>query len=169
VPATAEHPVAAKGGFVRIHLEAPLLRCALALLLLSTPFTSTPAAATFQKTVDGIVVNMGIVPAAQARALPGESDKHPARVASGAQHLLISLTDAKTGAYISGAEVSVEIRDPRGKTERLALAEATTAGVPDYSSVATFAWAGKYAIKVMVKPKGSKRALATTLTWVRDI
>lgn len=154
---------------MRLHFEAPLLRCVLALLLSSIPFTSALAAATFQKTVDGIVVNMGIVPAAQAQALPGESDKHPARLASGAQHLLISLTDAKTGAHISGAEVSVEVTNPRGKTERLALAEATTAGVPDYSGVATFAWAGKYAIKVMVKPKGSKRPLTTTLTWTHDI
>jgi hypothetical protein len=140
----------------------------LAMIVLATPCASAVPAA-HRQTVDGIIVNIGIVPAAQARALPGEADRHREQRSSGAQHLLVSLTDEKTGAYVSGAEVSIEIKDPRGNTQKKTLVEASTAGVPDYSGVVKFAWAGKYAIKVMIKPKGSKRMLTTTLSWLHDI
>ena len=77
--------------------------------------------------------------------------------------------DAKTGAHISGADISVEVKDPRGKIHRAKLNEAATAGSPDYSGVIMFAWAGKYSIKVIIRPAGSRRTMTTTLSWVNDI
>jgi hypothetical protein len=122
-----------------------------------------------QKTIEDVIVNLGIVSAGQARGFPGEAERHPGARASGGQHLLISLRHAKTLEPISGAEVTVEIRDPRGNTQRKTLTEATTAGVPDYSGLVTFAWAGTYKIKVTIKRRGSKRPLVTTLSWMHDI
>jgi hypothetical protein len=152
----------------------PLTRTFRVLLIIVALFSLSicfmPAAAgAQQKTIDGIIVNLGIVPATQAGAFANEPDTHRERLPSGAQHLLISLMDAKTGTHISGAEVSVEIKDPRGKAVKKTLTEAVTAGVPDYSGLVTFPWAGKYEIKVSIKPKGSSRLLATTLTWIHDI
>lgn len=154
---------------MRLKLKPELLPSTLALLLLSISLAPAAPRATHQKTVDGIIVNIGIVPAGKAVAFPGEAEKHGARQPSGAQHLVVSLSDAKTGARISGAEVSIEVKDPRGKVEKKTLTEATTAGVPDYSGMFTFGWSGKYAIKVIVKPKGSKRSVTARLSWTHAI
>lgn len=151
-----------------MKLKLQLLLSALTLLMLSV----SPAQAAQEKhqvTVGGVIVNIGIVPAGQARALAGEAEKHAGAQLSGAQHLVVSLTDAKTGSHLSGAQVSVEVKDPRGKVQKKPLPEAVTAGVPDYSGIFVFGWSGKYAIKVTFKPKGSKRSLSTTLSWTHSI
>ena len=122
-----------------------------------------------QKTVGGIIVNIGVVPAGQAAVFAGEKAAHTAVYPSGAQHLVVSLSDSKTGTRVADAQVVVEVKDPRGKIERKNLVSAITAGAPDYSEIFRFDWSGKYAIQVSVTPKGGTKARVARLTWVHVI
>src|SRR5438094_688693 len=74
-----------------------------------------PASAQQLKTVDGVVVNFGLMSAGQAMRAEGHRDAHPDKFPSGSQHILITLADEKTGRPIGNADVLVEVIDPRGK------------------------------------------------------
>lgn len=130
---------------------------------------ATGVAAERQKSVGGIVVNIGIVPASRAFQSEAERSSHGTKLPSGAQHLTVSLSDAKTGAYIAAADVSAEIKDPKGKIQTKNLLPASTAGAPDYSEIFSFGWSGTYKIRLTITPKGSKKPLKTTFTWVHAI
>ena len=139
-----------------------------ACLVWLTGMAAAPASE-HQKTVGGITVNIGVVPAAQAAVLAGERAAHAGQYSSGAQHLVVSLSDAKTGTRLADSQVTVEIKDPKGKTERKTLIPAATAGAPDYSEVFRFNWSGTYRIRVSVTPKGGNKALVATFKWTHVI
>lgn len=130
---------------------------------------ATGVAAERQKSVGGIVVNIGVVPASKAFQFEAERSIHGKTPPSGAQHLTVSLSDAKTGAYIVAADVSAEIKDPKGKIQKKNLLSANTAGTPDYSEIFSFGWSGTYKIRLTITPKGSKKPLKTTFTWIHAI
>jgi hypothetical protein len=69
----------------------------------------SPAMAQNSRIVDGLVLNLGIVPAEVALRADGHRDAHPANPPSGSQHLLITVDDRNSGKRISDAEVSVEV------------------------------------------------------------
>jgi len=145
-----------------------LLTCAggvLAALLFAIP----PVWAQHQKIVGGMVVNIGVVPASQAMGLAGEAETHGTRHPSGSQHLLVSLSDAKTGAQVADANVSVEIKDPKGNVQKKSLKNGSTAGVADYSEIFGFGWSGKYRIRVTIQPAGAKKVLTTDFIWTHVI
>ena len=125
---------------------------------------ATPAYAEHQKTVSGIIVNIGVVPAEQALGFPGEAATHDKRPPSGAQHLVVSLSDAKPGIHIADAQVTVEIKDPNGNVEKKTLLPASTTGIPDYSEIFRFGYSGKYTIRVVVALEGSKKPLNANFT-----
>jgi hypothetical protein len=130
---------------------------------------ATGVAAERQKSVGGMVVNIGVVPASKAFQFEAERSIHGKTPPSGAQHLTVSLSDAKTGAHIATADVSAEIKDPKGKIQKKNLLSASTAGAPDYSEVFSFGWSGTYKIRLTIAPKGSKKPLKTTFTWIHAI
>lgn len=110
-----------------------------------------------QKTVEGIVINLGVMSAERAVHAEGHRDMHPDKFPSGSQHVLITLADEKTGRHISDAEVQVEVRDPKGARVAKPLLHTSAAGVPDYSELFVFDWSGTYQLSVSVTPmKGGK-------------
>ena len=125
---------------------------------------ATSAYADHQTTVSGIIVNIGVVPAEQALGFPGEAATHGKRPPSGAQHLVVSLSDAKAGTHIADAQVTVEIKDPKGNVEKKTLLPARTAGMPDYSETFRFGYSGKYTIRVVIALKDRKKALNARFT-----
>lgn len=114
------------------------------------------AIASHQKTVSGLIVNIGVVPAEQALRFPAESGSHAKAQPSGAKHLVVSVSDAKTGKHIEDARVSAEIRDPKGTVHRKPLIRAETMGSPDYSEMFALGWAGSYRIRIQVERPGAK-------------
>jgi hypothetical protein len=120
-----------------------------------------------QKTVSGITINIGVVPVARATEFTAAAGA--AKYPSGAQHLVVSLTDAKTGSRLGDARVVVEIKDPHGKIEKKSLNPAVTAGVSDYGEAFRFDWSGKYVIRVSVTPKGGQRPVTTSFEWTHAI
>src|SRR5262245_51672675 len=111
---------------------------------------SCPAAAQQSKTVDGLLVNFGIMTAAQALSAEGHRDAHPLHPPSGSQHLLVTLDDVKTDKRVGDAEVLIEVTDPRGHVEKKPLLHTQGGGLPDYSELFVFPWSGDYAIRVLI-------------------
>ena len=101
--------------------------------VLGIALACTSGAADDTRTVAGVVVNFGIMPAELALRAEGHRDAHPGHPPSGSQHLLITLVEEKSGERIGNAEVVIEVADPHGRVEKKALLHTQAGGLPDYS------------------------------------
>ena len=133
-------------------------------ILLAIVLASTVAVAQQVKSVAGVVVNFGIVPAAVALRADGHRDMHPPNPPSGSQHLLVTLADEKTQARIGDAAVSIEVTDPHGRVEAKPLLHTQAGGVPDYSELFTFGWSGEYRIRVIIALNSGAKPIETRFT-----
>lgn len=118
-----------------------------------------PASAQQAKTVEGLIVNFGIVPASVALGAAGHSEAHPAHPPSGSQHLLITLDDEKSGKRIGDAEVVIEVKDPDGHVEKKPLLHTQAGGFPDYSELFRFGSSGRYLVRVIITPRPGAKAI----------
>ena len=124
--------------------------------LVVAALASVHAAAQYAKTIDGLVVNLGIVPAEVALRADGHRDAHPLNPPSGSQHLLVTLDEEKTHRRLYNSEVVVEVTDPRGGVEKKPLLHTQGGGLPDYSELFRFSWPGTYSIRVVIARPGAK-------------
>ena len=129
--------------------------------LLGVAIVSTPASGQNRQTVEGMVVNLGLVPAEVALTDSGHRDAHPAHPPRGSEHVLVTLDDQKTGQRIGNADVAVEVTDSLGHVERKSLLHTQAGGFPDYSELFVFAAAGKYSIRVIITPQPNARPVQT--------
>ena len=123
-----------------------------------------PASAQQMKTLDGLVINFGLMSAEKAVHAEGHREAHPDKFPSGSQHLLVTLADAKTHRPIGDAQVEVELIDPKGKAAKKALLHTSAGGMPDYSELFVFGWSGTYEVRVSVTPGGSTKPVKTRFT-----
>lgn len=135
----------------------PVLQVGLAL------FFAGSASAQQARTVDGVVIQLGLMPAEWAVHAEGHREAHPATFASGSQHVLVTLADAKSGKPIADADVRVEVIDPKGAHEKKALLHTSAAGRPDYSELFVFGWSGTYSLRVTAS-RAQAKPLKTTFT-----
>ena len=133
-------------------------------VVLGACLLAAPVSAQQRKIVDGVVINMGLVPAAEALRADGHREAHSENQPSGAQHILVTLADSKTGARIGNARIMIEVLDPKGHAEAKALITTRSAGVMDYSEMFSFGWSGKYRIRVIVTLKGAPKAIEAQFT-----
>ena len=130
------------------------LACVLAAVLVSAP-----AAAQQATTVADVTIRYGLVTALDAEHVDSQHGIHKGGHESGMEHLVVSLADAHGGSYIKGADVIVEVSDPKGKVQSKHLQAMITSGVPDYSEVFNFGWTGTYIIRVKLLLKGATTPL----------
>jgi hypothetical protein len=135
-----------------------------AVALLTMTLTCAPVSAQQSRSVSGIVINLGIVPAEVALQADGHRDMHPAHPPSGSQHLLITLDEEKTGQRIGDAEVEIEVTDPHGHVEKKPLLHTQAGGFPDYSELFRFGWEGEYAIRVIITRRPGAKPIDARLT-----
>lgn len=109
------------------------------------------------KTVGGVVINIGLVNAIEAEHTDAQHGVHKGGHGAGMEHIVVALADEKGGARIADAEVSIELKDPKGVVQKKPLTAMVTAGFPDYSEVFYFGWSGKYNLHVVVKRKGAAK------------
>ena len=140
-----------------------------AAVALATALVAFPAAAQQRKTVDGVVINMGILGALMAEHVDAQHGVHKGAHGSGMEHVVVSLAEEKGGARIADAEVSVEVKNPRGVIQKKPLMAMITAGFPDYSEVFDFGWSGKYVVRVSIKRKGAARTIQASFIVNRAI
>jgi hypothetical protein len=147
-------------------MNVPTLLAASALGL---ALVATPLSAQQMTKVDGIVVNMGIVHALDAEHVDAQHGVHKGGHGSGARHILVSLSDEKSGARIGDAEVSLEVQGPNGRIERKPLMAMITAGFPDYSEVFNFGRSGRYVLRVSILRKGMAKPVRAAFTVNRPL
>jgi len=136
----------------------------MAVALLTTALACAPVAAQQSRSMAGVVINLGIVPAGVALQADGHRDMHPANPPSGSQHLLITIDEEKTRKRIGDAEVVIEVTDPRGHVEKKPLLHTQAGGMPDYSELFRFGWEGEYSIHVIIAPKPGAKPIDTRFT-----
>jgi hypothetical protein len=128
----------------------------------------TPALAEHRKVVNGLEINIGIVPAAQLlRTDAYERLSHREPATNATHHVVVGVADAKTGEPVAGARVSLEIVDPRGATQSRTLVAGDAGGRADYSGLFRFGWSGAYKLRVNVDRSGAAPVRAT-FEWTQD-
>lgn len=123
-----------------------------------------PVAAQQMKTVRGIVVNIGIVSAVMAEHADAQHGAHTGGHGAGMEHIVVALAEGKSGARIADADVTIEVKNPKGAVQKKPLLAMTTAGYPDYSEVFDFGRSGKYTLTVLIKRNGAAKPVAATFT-----
>ena len=123
-----------------------------------------PVSAQTQKTLNGLVVNIGIMSSIDAEHTDAQHGVHKGGHGSGTQHILVSLAEEKGGARVGDAQVSIEVKNPKGVVQKKALMPMVTAGYPDYSEVFDFAWSGKYQLRVLIQRKAGTKPTEATFT-----
>ena len=123
---------------------------------LSAALVAAPVAAQQMKTVGGVVVNIGIISAIAAEHADARHGVHKGGHGSGMEHVVVSLAEEKSGARIGDADVTIEVKTPKGSVQKKPALPMVTAGYPDYSEVFDFGWSGSYVVRVSVKRKAAK-------------
>ena len=148
---------------IRMSVVPPRLWMVPAVAVMAA-LSSMHAAAQYAKTIDGLVVNLGIVPAEVALRADGHRDAHPPNPPAGSQHLLVTLDEEKTHRRLYDPELAVEVTDPRGGIEKKPLLHTQGGGLPDYSELFKFSWPGTYSIRVIISPKTGGKPVEAKFT-----
>jgi hypothetical protein len=126
-----------------------------------------PAGAEHRKVVDGVAINIGVVPAAQLLETDAyERASHRSGPPDTTHHVVVGVSDARSGAPIGDARVTLELTDPRGATQTKPLLRGDAGGVPDYSELLRFGWAGDYRLRVTVQRAGAA-PVVSTFRWTQ--
>ncbi|HEU4351401.1 MAG TPA: hypothetical protein VFR66_05960 [Burkholderiales bacterium] len=141
----------------------------LAAAALGAALVALPAAAQQMKTVGGIVVNIGIISAIAAEHADAQHGVHKGGHGSGMEHLVVSLAEQKGGARIGDADVSIEVKNPKGAVQKKPALPMMTGGYPDYSEVFDFGWSGSYVVRVSIKRKAAAKPVEAVFTVNRVI
>ena len=124
------------------------------------------AAAEHRKEVDGLVINVGVVPTGQLlRTDAYERSSHRTAAANATHHVVVSVADAASGRPVGDATVAVELVDPKGGRQTRTLIRGDAGGIPDYSELFRFGWSGTYQVWVKVERGPDKAPVRTTLAW----
>lgn len=104
--------------------------------------------------------------AAEAMKADGHREAHENAFtkSSSAEHLLVTIEDAKTKRRIGDARVVVSVKDPKGKVESRPMLRTQSAGLADYSEIFQFGWTGKYEIRVVVTPMPDSKPVEARFT-----
>jgi hypothetical protein len=134
-------------------------------LAAATCLAAAPAVAEHRKVVGGLVINIGVVPAAAlVRADAYERSSHPGALGRGTHHLVVSVADESTGRPVGDGRVTVELVDPKGSRQSKMLIRGDAGGFPDYSEVFRFGWTGSYQVKVNVE-RASTAPVRASFSW----
>lgn len=136
--------------------------------ILAAALVAFPASAQQMKTVDGVVINLGIINAIAAEHADAQHGVHQGGHGSGMEHVLVSLAE-KGGARIGDAQVTIEVRNPNGAVQKKPAMAMITSGFPDYSEVFHFGWSGRYVVTVFIKRNGAAKPVQARFTVNRVI
>jgi hypothetical protein len=128
-----------------------------------------PVWAQQMKTVGGIVVNIGIMGAIAAEHADAKHGVHTGGHGPGMEHIVVALAEEKGGARIADAEVTIQVKNPKGALQKKVALPMVTASYPDYSEVFEFGWSGKYTVSVLIKRKGATKPVEATFAVNRAL
>jgi len=143
-----------------------ILRCAA--VLAAVAVLAAPVAAEHRKIVDGLEINLGIVPVPQLMRVDAyERSMHREAPANATHHVVVGVADAKGGTPVPNARVTLELVDPRGGRQIRQLSPGDAGGVPDYSGLFRFGWSGAYTLRVVVA-RADAAPVKASFRWVED-
>ena len=139
------------------HMARLMWSCLLAAMcLVGVP----DAAAQGSQVVDGVVVNVGWARAADVAGIETERKLHRSHLhKKGVYHLVVTLSDARSGTPIRNATVTAAIDDPLDRVQRRTLKKAETAGFADYSDYYEFSAIGRYFLNLEIVLEGRSAPL----------
>jgi hypothetical protein len=116
------------------------------------------------KTVGGLAVYVGVLPAALVR---GHQGMH-GDVSSGphAYHLVAAVFDASTGARIEDAKVEARVTPRRLAGEARALEPMEIAGTVTYGNYFTMGGSDPYRIELSISPSGGGQPVKVEFTYL---
>src|SRR5690349_5990221 len=79
------------------------------------------ASAQQMKTVGGVVINIGIVSAIDAEHADAQHGVHKGGHGAGMEHVVVVLAEEKGGKRIPDADVTIELKDPKGVVQKKPL------------------------------------------------
>lgn len=125
------------------------------------------AGAQTSRTVDDVVVYLGVVPAAIVleHAPTHEEAKMHGGASAGQVHIMVALFEAKTGQRVTGANVSARVRGARGVDEEKKLESMTIAGAETYGNYFSLNGPGPFKINVRFREAGASRDRETDFIW----
>ena len=113
-----------------------------------------------RQVVDGVIVNVGWISAADAAKFEAERGLHRSHLhKKGVYHLVVTLADARSGNPIKNATVTAVIDDPFDRMQRKLLKKAETAGFADYSDYYEFSGVGRYFLNLEIILEGQATPL----------
>ncbi|HEU5177244.1 MAG TPA: hypothetical protein VFU24_07300 [Burkholderiales bacterium] len=140
----------------------------LTVVALAASLAALPAAAQQVKVVSGLVVNLGITSALDAEHVDAQHGVHKGGHGSGMEHVIVSLAE-DGGARVADADVTIEVKTPKGKLQKKPAMAMVTSGFPDYSEVFDFGWSGTYLVRVMIKRKATAKPVEAVFTVRRAL
>jgi len=141
----------AGGGAARCGLR--IAGGAFGLLLASTAWAQVPG----QKSVDGMVVSIGVAPIEQIEALPGgraERALDTRRASGDRDHLVVALADDRTGKRIERASVSATVSRLGMSEEHHSLDVMSQPGATTWGGYFDLREPGPYVIRVEISRPG---------------
>lgn len=150
--------------FKRIRLTVALLGAVGMFGALVTPMASNAGVVDGVKNADGLMIYLGVVPAATVR---GHAKDHPeAKMHGGApssshsMHIVAAVFESDTGKRITGAKVRAHITEPGGFQRTIRLEPMSVADALTYGGFATFQRGITYQIGIEVDRSATKRGAA---------
>lgn len=137
------------------------------MLLAGITALSVDAANPMSRSVDGVAIYVGVVPAAIVRGHASEhaESRMHGGAAVGGQHVMIALFDDKSGARIADADVSATVSGPKRYREEKHLEPMLVGSAPSYGNYFSLYEPGAYRIALQIRPAGAPRDIRTTFTW----
>ena len=144
------------------------VRPLLAALVLALSFAA-PARAEHSKTVGGLTVYLGVVPAEVVKGHePGHSERQmhegvPSR--RGQYHVMVVIFESASGKRITDARVVARVSEPGLAPVQKQLEPMAIAGAMSFGNYFPMGSAGPYSIKVAFEPAAAKQKFETEFRY----
>lgn len=120
-----------------------------------------------RQVVDGVIINVGWISAVDAAKFEAEKNLHQSHLhKKGVYHLVVTLSDARSGKPIKNATVAAVIDDPFDRIQRKLLKKSEINGFTDYSDYYEFSGVGRYFLNLEIILEG--RAAPLKARFQRD-
>lgn len=144
---------------MRLPLVRALHTTLLVFALATSPLGAIAASAEDSKAVNGLRFYLGILPSEMVLGHPREHDEGAMHGGVAAQrgqyHIVVALFDARTGARVSDARVTVRVTPPGMAGEEKALQPMQIGETPSYGNYFAMPGKGRYRIVVRAERPNS--------------
>lgn len=144
--------------------DVRMAMAALGMVVATTAQAQVPG----EKSVQGIVVRIGVAPLEQIEALPAgrpERAMHPSHAAADRDHLVVALADERDGHALERANVTATVSRLGMGEERRALDRMEEFGTTSWGGYFDLRSPGPYVIRLEVTRPGQRAPIVTQFVY----